>query len=210
MSDFERLCQNIRACHHCPDLPLGPRPLFSASPQSRIALIGQAPGRLTHIAGTPFDDASGQTLRAWLGVTRAEFYRPEAFAIVPMGLCYPGTGRSGDLPPRAECAPLWHESLFSHLSQVELRILIGRYAQKAKLPKPLGRLTLTRLLQNHWSELWDSGCLVIPHPSPRNRRWLARNRWFEERCVPQLQERVRQLLCELDTKSNSGPEKHSA
>src|SRR5437870_2672794 len=103
-----RLLARIRACEACRGLPLGPRPVIQAAPGARVALIGHAPGRLVHASGIPWDDLSGERLRKWLGASRREFYDPAKVALVGMGFCYPGTGDSGDLPPRPECAPLWH------------------------------------------------------------------------------------------------------
>ncbi|MDO5653849.1 MAG: uracil-DNA glycosylase family protein, partial [Brachymonas sp.] len=150
----------------------------------------QAPGRKVHETGVPFNDASGERLRAWLGVTHAQFYNPELFAIVPMGLCYPGKGKSGDLPPRPECAPRWRQPLMDVLTQLQLTLVIGQYALAWHLPQE--RSGVTAAVEN-WRNYWPA-VLPLPHPSPANNRWLARNRWFEEQLVPLLQQRVAEIL----------------
>ena len=129
LSVVKALLTSIRACTVCAKhLPLGPRPVLQASPKSRIVIIGQAPGRVVHGTGIPWDDKSGDNLRTWLGVSKEQFYDPDLFALVPMGFCYPGKGKSGDLPPRPECAPLWHAKLLAAMKQVKLTLLIGQYA----------------------------------------------------------------------------------
>jgi uracil-DNA glycosylase len=182
------LLDEIRACTVCAgDLPLGPRPILAASATARVLLAGQAPGAKVHASGVPWDDASGDTLRAWLGLDRAAFYDPAKVAIVPMGFCYPGKGKSGDLPPRAECARHWHGTLLPLLTGVELTLVIGSYAQDYHLgsrQKP----TLTETVRA-FREYLPAIC-VLPHPSPRNRPWLAANPWFERECVPAIRARI--------------------
>jgi uracil-DNA glycosylase len=181
------LLREVRACTLCASaLPLGPRPVLQAHAEARILIVGQAPGRKVHVSGVPFDDPSGERLRAWLGVDRDTFYDPRQFAILPMGFCYPGTGRSGDLPPRAECAAAWRAPLLAALNQVQLTVVIGQYALAYHLPDHKG--SLTEAVQG-WRSLaprvWP-----LPHPSPRNNLWLKRNPWFEQAQIPELRDRV--------------------
>lgn len=176
---------NIRNCSICKaHLPLGPRPVVTANIDSKIIIIGQAPGTKVHASGIPWDDASGKQLRKWLGVTNEQFYSEKNFAIVPMGFCYPGRGKGGDLPPRPECAPQWHEQIFELMPNVELIVLIGLYAQTYYLQKD-AKKTLTETVGNYAEYL--PKYFPIAHPSPRNRFWLTRNPWFEEHVVPKLQ-----------------------
>jgi len=189
----DRLLAEIRACRTCAaHLPLGPRPVLQASASARLLLVSQAPGRKVHDTGIPFNDASGERLRDWLGIDRDTFYDASRIAIVPMGLCFPGSGRGGDLPPRPECAPTWHPRLLPLLTQVRLTLVIGQYAQAGLLGMPRGtRLTDTVLA---WRSHLASGRLPLPHPSPRNRLWLARNPWFGTELLPALRERVAAVL----------------
>jgi uracil-DNA glycosylase len=189
-ADLSALRSEISACTVCRDLPLGPRPIVQLSGQAKVLIAGQAPGRITHAKGRPFDDVSGVRLREWLGVDENEFYDPEKFAIVPMGFCYPGTGTSGDLPPRPECAVTWRERVIQSLQQVELTLVIGRYAVDWHLPH-LKRQSITQAAQA-WQEAWPRQ-LVLPHPSPRNNRWLKTNPWFERDVLPLLRQRVQAL-----------------
>ncbi len=190
MSKLQALLREVRGCAVCAEqLPHGPRPVLQASTRAKILIAGQAPGRRVHESGVPFDDPSGDRLRDWLGVSREEFYG-SSIAILPMGFCYPGSGRSGDLPPRPECAPLWRERLLALLPRVELTLVIGRYAQAYHLPEVNGTLTdLVRAWQDYWPDL-----IPLPHPSPRNRIWLRRNPWFEQEVLPALRTRVTGLL----------------
>ena len=189
---MQQLLTEIRTCTTCKKfLPHGPRPVVQASPKSKILLIGQAPGRRVHESGIPWDDPSGDRLRNWLQVDKSTFYNPEAFALVPMGFCYPGTGKNGDLPPRPECAPLWHQALLDAMPQLKMTILIGLYAQKYYL-KENGYKTLTenvRQLDEFLPEFWP-----VPHPSPRNIAWYKRNPWFEQDLLPALAEQVKVAL----------------
>jgi uracil-DNA glycosylase len=185
------LLQDVRACTLCAaHLPLGPRPVLQAHPDATILIAGQAPGRKVHESGIPFQDASGERLREWLGIDAQTFYDPRRIAIVPMGFCYPGTGKSGDLPPRPECAPAWRAKLLAMLSNVKLTLVIGQYAQAWHL-REQQRPTLTDTVRA-WREHWPSS-LPLPHPSPRNNIWLRRNLWFERDVLPRLRRKVRQL-----------------
>ncbi|HAS8118875.1 TPA: uracil-DNA glycosylase family protein [Vibrio vulnificus] len=188
---LESLLTQIRACQVCASaLPLGANPVVQAHSEAKILIIGQAPGTKVHHTSIPWNDASGNRLRAWLDIEKQTFYNPKQIAIMPMGFCYPGQGQSGDLPPRKECAPLWHEALLKHLPNIELTLLIGQYAQNRYLSnKPK---TLTETVQN-W-QAWLPDYLPLPHPSPRNTLWLRKNPWFEEQTVPYLRQQVHQRL----------------
>ncbi|AXT18693.1 uracil-DNA glycosylase family protein [Flavobacteriaceae bacterium AU392] len=189
---MEDLLNKIKHCDICKDhLPLGPRPVAEAHPDSKIIIIGQAPGTKVHASGIPWDDPSGRQLRKWLGVTDEEFYDATKFAIVPMGFCYPGKGKTGDLPPRPECAPQWHQQLLDKMPNVELVLLIGMYAQNYYLKKDAKR-TLTETVANYKEYL--PRYLPLPHPSPRNRFWLTKNPWFDVEVLPELQKRVKELI----------------
>ena len=189
---MEDLLHNISQCTICSKhLQLGPRPVVSGHPDSKIVIIGQAPGTKVHNSGIPWDDASGKQLRKWLNVSDEVFYDKTKFAIVPMGFCYPGKGKSGDLPPRPECAPQWHEPLFNLMPNLELVILIGMYAQKYYLKKKAKR-TLTETVANYTEYL--PKYFTLPHPSPRNRFWLTKNPWFEEEGVPTLKNKVAEII----------------
>ena len=191
MSDISTLLSEVRACDICREhLPLGPRPVLQFDPRARILIAGQAPGKKVHETGVPFDDPSGQRLRSWLGIESEVFYDPESIAILPMGFCFPGTGKSGDLPPRAECAPAWRSELLDHLSQLQLTLVIGKYAQDYHLGKSGDSVTDT---VKSWKAHWPA-VVPLPHPSPRNNRWLRNNPWFEAELVPQLQRRVSEVL----------------
>lgn len=173
-------------------MPHGVRPVVQASADSRVLIVSQAPGRKVHETGIPFNDPSGKRLRAWMGVDEATFYDPNKVAIVPMGFCFPGTGKSGDLPPRPECAPSWHPRLLPLLRNVHLTLVIGQYAQKGLLGKQRER-NLTETVKA-WRRHLGAGRLPLPHPSPRNQMWLRRNPWFEAELVPELQQRVAAAL----------------
>lgn len=190
--DLESLLVEVRKCRECEaHLPMGPRPVLAASQESRILIIGQAPGRRVHESGVPWDDPSGERLRDWMGISSEEFYDESRIAIIPMGFCYPGTGSSGDLPPRKECAELWHDRLLAQLPNVKLTLVIGRYAQDYRLGKGI-KSTLTETVRS-WKEFTPIN-LPLPHPSPRNNRWLKTNPWFLEDVVPYLKRRVKKLL----------------
>jgi uracil-DNA glycosylase len=186
------LLQQVRACTLCaPHLPLGVRPVLQVHPAARILVVGQAPGIRVHYSGVPFDDASGDRLREWMGITRDVFYEPAQMAIVPMGFCYPGTSKSGDLPPRPECAPHWRQQVLAHLPQIALTLVIGQYAQAWHLPKS-GNSSVTSTVER-WQE-FAPGVIPLPHPSPRNNIWLKRNPWFSETLLPELKALVAQAL----------------
>ena len=187
-----KLFEDISKCEVCkPFLELGPRPIVSIHPNSRIAIIGQAPGKAVHLSGIPWDDKSGNNLRKWLGISDETFYDSEQIALIPMGFCYPGKGKSGDLPPRKECAPLWHDQLFDQMKSLELVILIGTYAQNYYLKEKRKR-TLTETVM-HFEEYLPQ-YFVLPHPSPRNNIWMAKNEWFAEIVLPELKNKIHELL----------------
>lgn len=191
MITLPTLLKDISACTLCAEhLVDGVRPVVRAAESARILIIGQAPGRRVHEAGIPWNDPSGKRLREWLQVDEDTFYDQGKIAIMPMGFCFPGTGKSGDLPPRPECAPAWHQQLLAHLPNVQLTLLIGQYAQTQYLPsKPK---TLTETVQR-WQE-WAPQYFALPHPSPRNQFWLKKNPWFGEEVIPALQQQVHALL----------------
>lgn len=191
MDSDEAFFDEIRACTRCKGLPLGPKPIFQAGRSARILIVGQAPGRITHARGRPFDDASGDRLRGWLGVDRETFYDPEQFALIPMGFCYPGTGKSGDLPPRPECAETWRSPMLSRLPQIRLTLVLGRYALAWHLPER-ARDTL-KVVVADWRRHWPA-LLALPHPSPRNQRWFRDNPHFERDVLPALRRQVRELV----------------
>lgn len=185
------LLRDVRACTICaPALEHGVRPVVRARASARILVAGQAPGRRVHASGVPFDDPSGERLRAWMGVSKDEFYDERRVAIVPMGFCYPGTGNSGDLAPRPECAPAWRAALLERLPKVQLTLAIGQYAIAWHLEG--SRRPLTEVVRG-WRQ-HRPALLPLPHPSPRNNLWLRNNPWFEAEVLPYLRRRVRRLL----------------
>ncbi len=188
---IEPLLAEVRACRLCEaHLPLGPNPVLRAGVGARLLLVGQAPGTRVHATGVPWNDPSGDRLRQWLQIERHSFYDERHIAIVPMGFCYPGKGKSGDLPPRPECAPHWHARLLAQMPQLELILLIGQYAQRHYLRHgPPSTLTTTvRQFRD-----CPAPYFPLPHPSPRNIGWFRRNPWFEAKLLPELQMRVRAL-----------------
>ncbi len=190
--EFERLVGRAQACTACAaNLPHPPRPVLRVSPTARLLIVGQAPGRRVHETGIPWNDPSGDLLRAWLGMTREQFYDASRIAIVPTGLCYPGTAKGSDLPPRPECAPLWHPPLRAAMPGIRLTLLIGAYAQAYYLGKRRGR-TLADTV-HAWRDFLPDH-FPLPHPSPRNRLWLKRHSWFEQEVLPALRERVGAVL----------------
>ena len=193
MSDrLEETLEAARACQLCAAaLPHEPRPVVVADQRARILIIGQAPGRRVHESGIPWNDPSGDRLRTWLDVDRDTFYDPTKFAIVPMGFCFPGTGSGGDLPPRPECAPTWHEPILAELPDVQLTLLLSQYALKYYLKERASK-TVTETV-TRWRE-FAPVFLPLPHPSPRNQRWLRNNPWFETEVVPELKKRVHAIL----------------
>jgi len=185
------LLEDVRACEVCvPHLEFGPRPIVQVGSTAKVVIIGQAPGRRVHESGVPWDDPSGVRLREWLGLTDEQFYDPGVVALIPMGFCFPGNGQSGDLPPREECAPLWHERLLAELPSNRLDVIIGQYAQKRYI-EDRGK-TLTETV-SRWSTYLPHR-VVMPHPSPRNRRWLSQNPWFEAEAIPRIRKRVEEVL----------------
>lgn len=189
---MKQLLSKIRQCEICKEhLPLGPRPVVSGHSRSKIVIIGQAPGTKVHASGIPWDDASGKELRKWLDISTEVFYDETKVAIVPMGFCYPGKGKSGDLPPRPECAPQWHQALLTQMPDLQLVLLVGMYAQRYYL-KFRAKKTLTETVANYREYMPQY--LPLPHPSPRNRFWLTKNPWFAEEVIPVLQKKVEKLL----------------
>ncbi|MFL0810122.1 MAG: uracil-DNA glycosylase family protein [Agarilytica sp.] len=188
---LDRILREIRACQLCAAvLPCEPRPVVQAHTSAKILIAAQAPGTKVHETGVPFNDPSGERLRDWMGISREDFYDDKIVSIVPMGFCYPGKGKSGDLPPRPECATAWREKILSQLTNIQLRVVIGQYAFKYHLPERKGNLTEA---VQQWQQDWPH-TLLLPHPSPRNNIWLKKNPWFEEVIVPKLKMRVAEVL----------------
>ena len=182
------LLSEIKQCTLCqPHLALGPRPVMSAHTDSKIVLIGQAPGTKVHQSGIPWDDASGKNLRKWMNISEEDFYNPKNIAIIPMGFCYPGKGKSGDLPPRPECAPKWHKLVLNQIKDVKLTLLVGQYAQNYYLGNQ-AKPTLTETVRSFEEYLPEYH--PLPHPSPRNNIWMKKNGWFEDEVLPELKERI--------------------
>lgn len=190
-TDLPSLLARVRACDHCADLPHGPRPIVQAGGGARVVIVGQAPGSKVHMSGVPWDDDSGDRLRGWTGLPREVFYDPERIALVPMGLCYPGKGDGGDLPPRRECAPLWHAALMARMPEIRLVLLVGQYAQGAYWPRHL-RKSMTEAVRNH--DLGPGNLFPLPHPAWRSRLWMAKHPWFEAEVLPVLREKVQAAL----------------
>lgn len=198
MRKLERLVGDIQACRICIEsprnrpLPHEPRPVLRVSRSARICVAGQAPGTRVHASGMPFTDPSGERLRDWMGVTPDEFYDLTHIAIVPMGFCFPGqNAKGGDLPPRRECAELWHVRLFELMPKLELTLLVGQYAQIWHL----GRTRKESLTDTvaAWRDYYPR-YLPLPHPSWRNNAWIKKNPWFEEELLPVLKADIRRLL----------------
>lgn len=195
MTEFRKLLDEVRACTICAaHLPLGPRPVLHLDPRSRILIASQAPGLKVHQTGISFNDPSGDRLRGWLGLSREQFYDPRLVSLVPMGMCYPGTGTAGDLPPRPECASTWRARLLEQLKHLQLSLIIGGYAQAWHLPGVKGKSSVTQRTLD-WRSTWPN-VVPLPHPSPRNMRWLLRNPWFEEELLPALRERVAEIVAD--------------
>lgn len=191
-TELNALLSEIRGCRLCESqLPLGANPVLRAASSARLLVVGQAPGTRVHHSGIPWNDASGIRLRHWLGLDREHFYDERRIAIVPMGFCYPGSGSSGDLPPRPECSKTWHPKLIPLLTHVRLTLLIGHYAQAYFLGEERGR-TLTDTVRD-WTRYLPR-YLPLPHPSPRNQLWVRSNPWFESDLVPELRLRVAEAL----------------
>ncbi len=189
---MKRLLTQIRNCRECEKhLDLGANPIIAASSKSKIIIIGQAPGRIVHTTGIPWNDKSGDNLRAWMEMDKQTFYNEDLIALMPMGFCYPGAGKSGDLPPRTECAPLWHDRLLMLMSNVKLVLLIGQYAQDYYLgSKAKGSLTETvQSFKDYLPKYFP-----LPHPSPRNNIWQAKNKWFGIKVLPELKRKIKNIL----------------
>lgn len=194
LPEIEKLLGEIAACRHCAGLlPHAPRPVVQAGRTARILVIGQAPGSKVHASGRAWDDDSGDRLRAWTGLSSEEFYDPARVAHMPSGFCYPGKASGGDLPPRPECAPLWHERLLGELPEVRLTLLVGRHAQKRYLPRGFAR-TLGEAVAR-WREA-PAGLMPLPHPAWRSRLWMARHPWYANEVLPALRSAVREALAE--------------
>lgn len=186
---MKHLLLEIKKCTICaPELPFGANPVVQASTNSKICIIGQAPGKKVHESGIAWDDPSGNRLRSWLNVTNDEFYDPQLFALVPMGFCYPGKGKSGDNPPRPECAPTWHPALLQAMPNLSLILLVGNYSQSYYLDD---NLTLTERVKTFKN--CPTPYFPLPHPSPRNNIWLKKNAWFEQDVLPVLRSKIEQL-----------------
>lgn len=186
------LKEHINQCTICaPFFKHKPRPVFSFNTKSKIVIIGQAPGTKVHLSGVPWDDKSGENLRSWMGIDSETFYNKELISIVPMGFCYPGKGKTGDLPPRKECAPKWHPDIFKQLKNVELVLLVGKYAQDYYL-KETKKRTLTETVLNYKEYL--PKFFVLPHPSPRNNIWMKKNEWFKYEVIHELKKITSKLL----------------
>lgn len=185
---MDQLLADIRSCRTCEaHLPHGVRPIVQASTNARLVIIGQAPGSRVHASGIPWDDDSGDRLRGWLGMERECFYDPERVALVPMGFCYPGKGDGGDLPPRPECAPQWHERVLGAMPRMQLTLLVGQYAQKAYLPTKLRR-SMTDAVRNYTA--MPDALFPLPHPAWRSRMWMAKHPWFEGEVLPVLRDKI--------------------
>jgi len=187
---LEDLLCEIRDCRVCKEhLPLGPKPIIEANKNSKIVLISQAPGRIVHESGIAWNDQSGKKLREWLGVDNESFYNVNNFAILPMGFCYPGKAKTGDLPPRKECAPLWHDAVWKEMENVKLKLIIGSYAANYYLGKENNLTEKVHNYKDYLPEFW-----TLPHPSPVNRFWRMKNPWFEAEVVPKLQHKIADIL----------------
>ena len=188
---LESLLDSVRSCRVCEaHLPLGPRPVLQAGTTARILVVGQAPGARVHASGIPWDDPSGDRLRAWTGLDKKRFYDPSQIAIIPMGYCYPGRGKGGDLPPRRECAELWLGRLLASMPHIQLTLLIGVYAQRHFLGSRR-KASLTETVKA-WRE-FEPQYVPLPHPSPRNTPWFQRNPWFDQDLLPMLKQRIASL-----------------
>ncbi len=190
MSELIPLLEEVRVCTLCAKyLPYAPKPIIQVGSNARLLIISQAPGIKAHQSGIPWDDASGKRLRQWLQISDENFYNADKVAILPMGFCYPGKGRSGDLPPRKECAPQWHQQLLDQLPNIGLTLFVGQYAQQYYLND--NYRTLTERIEN-W-QTFPSNRFALPHPSPRNQSWFKKNPWFEQQALPALQQKLNLL-----------------
>ncbi len=188
-SSKDSLLRKIKDCELCrKDLPCDPKPILNFKKSTPIVLIGQAPGLKTHIAGVPWADQSGERLRSWLGLSNEQFYDLDLMAFVPMGFCYPGAGKSGDLPPMPRCAPTWHDLIFKRMENIKLKIYIGSYAYKYYFKNE--KITLTEKIK----KMDLKNYILLPHPSPRNNIWIKKNKWFEEAYLPLIQKKIQKLV----------------
>ena len=189
---LDQLLNEVRLCAVCAArLPLGPRPIVQVGPKARVLIVGQAPGSKVHGSGVPWRDDSGDRLRGWMGIDKQTFYDAKRLAIIPMGFCYPGAGTGGDLPPRPECAPLWHERLLSLLPERRLTLLVGAHAQAYYL-SGRGKTNLTdtvRDFSRHMPRFFP-----LPHPSWRSTIWMRKNPWFQSEALPALREAIAQAM----------------
>ncbi|MEO0413140.1 MAG: uracil-DNA glycosylase family protein [Pseudomonadota bacterium] len=203
MSKLPFLPDDIAQCRLCADLPRGPLPIVQLSPKARILIASQAPGRIAHESGVPFQDPSGRRLRRWLGLNEAAFYDAEKIAILPMGFCYPGKAGGGDAPPKPLCAKTWRTQAISYLKSASILLIIGRHAlgwhAPAKKAQPLTRLAKEQpfarscdTIEGPFTNLQST--FILPHPSPRNTQWLKTNPWFEGEIVPALQNKIAETL----------------
>ena len=191
INSISSVLNDVSSCKLCTNLALGPNPILQLNPKAKILIAGQAPGRKTHHKNIPFDDPSGDRLRDWMGIDRNTFYDETSIAILPMAFCYPGTSKSGDLPPPNICADQWREKLLNLLPNVELTLVIGQYALDWHLSSTK-RSTLTETVLE-WQELWPE-FVPMPHPSPRNNIWLKKNPWYLTDVLPELKRRVASLV----------------
>ena len=187
------LLNDVRKCTLCSEyLPFDPKPILHFSKSAKVLIVGQAPGVKAHTSGIPWNDASGDRLREWFGVSREQFYDESIFAIVPMGFCYPGKGKSGDLPPRPECSAKWMSPILDYLGQIQLKVLIGAYSQEYFLKIRSGQLTKT---VKNWKK-FGPDVFPLPHPSPRNNIWLKKNPWFQRDLLPKLKKSMHKIVFE--------------
>lgn len=191
VSSLKSLLAEIKNCTLCAaHLPHGCRPVLQVNQKAKILIAGQAPGTKVHQSGIPFNDASGNRLREWMGVSSDVFYDANKVAILPMGFCYPGTGKSGDLPPRPECEAAWRKQLLDYLPNIKMTLVLGKYAQDYHFQQ--GTVSVTALVKS-WQCYWPD-LVPLPHPSPRNNRWLISNPWFESEVLPQLKSKISKVL----------------
>ena len=192
MSTLQTLVNEISACQICSgELPLKPRPVLQVDQRARILVAAQAPGRKVHETGIPFNNPSGDRLRDWMGIPPATFYDPSKIAIVPMGFCYPGSGKTGDRPPRPECAAAWRVELLGKLPDLQFTLVIGQYVAAYHL-RSSHMSTLTETIKA-WRNYWPT-IVPLPHPSPRNQIWLRKNPWFSRDILPALRKRIQEVL----------------
>ena len=186
---IEKLLAEVRACRICAaHLPHGPRPIVQLGASARLVIIGQAPGSKVQASGVPWQDDSGERLRDWTGLGSETFYDPARVALMPMGFCYPGAGENADLPPRRECAPLWHARLMAALAPTRLVLLVGIHAQDYYL-KDRAKRTMTETVRRFSDYL--PTYFPLPHPSWRSTGWMRKNPWFAADVLPQLRRAVR-------------------